>query len=78
MPACRSSSENTRKMQLKPILNKISPRAHTDLEFDVFGIPGKLMKYVVHLSKRNFKNKLYFFIQAAQTAMNQFLVSQGI
>jgi hypothetical protein len=52
MAACRSSSENTRKMNLKPILNKTSPRAHIELEFDVFGVLGKLVKYVVHLFKR--------------------------
>jgi hypothetical protein len=52
MAACRSSSKNTRKMNLKPNLNKTSPWAHMELEFDVFGIPGKLVKYVVHLSKR--------------------------
>jgi hypothetical protein len=31
---------------------KNSPRAHTELELDVFGIHGKLVKYVVHSSKR--------------------------
>jgi hypothetical protein len=39
-------------MNFKPILNKTSPRAHTELEFDVLGIPQKLVKYVAHLSKR--------------------------
>jgi hypothetical protein len=48
MVACRSSSKNTRKMNLKPILNKTLPHAHMELEFDVLGIPGKLVKYVVH------------------------------
>jgi hypothetical protein len=52
MVVCGSSSENTGKMNLKPILNKISPRAHTILELDVLGVPGKLVKYVVHLSKK--------------------------
>jgi hypothetical protein len=51
MAACRSSSENTRKMSLIAILNKTSPRAHTELELDVLGVPRKLVKYVVHLSK---------------------------
>jgi hypothetical protein len=50
--ACRSSLENTGKMNLRPILNKTSLRAHTELEFDMFGIPGKLVKYVVHSSQR--------------------------
>jgi hypothetical protein len=48
MAACRSSSENIGKMNLIPILNKNSPRAHTELELDVLGVPGKLVKYVVH------------------------------
>jgi hypothetical protein len=37
MAACRSSSENTRKMSLIPVFNKNSPRAHTESEFDVLG-----------------------------------------
>jgi hypothetical protein len=52
MAACRSSLENTRKINLKPILNKTSPSAHTESEFEVFGVLGKLVKYIVHLSKR--------------------------
>jgi hypothetical protein len=52
MVACRSSFENTRKMSLIPIFNKTSPWAHTELELDVLGIHGKLVKYVVHLCKR--------------------------
>jgi hypothetical protein len=28
------------------------PRAHTELEFDVLSVDGKLVKYVVHSSKR--------------------------
>jgi hypothetical protein len=51
MAACRSSSENTRKMSLIPIFNKNSPRVHTESELDVLGVHGKLVKYVVHLSK---------------------------
>jgi hypothetical protein len=46
MGACRSSSENTEKMNLQPILNKTSPWAHMELEFDMLGVPGKLLKYV--------------------------------
>jgi hypothetical protein len=33
-------------------LNKNSPRAHSESKFDVLGVHGKLVKYVVHLSKR--------------------------
>jgi hypothetical protein len=40
------------KMNLIPVLNKTSPPAHTESELDVFCVPRKLVKYVVHLSKR--------------------------
>jgi hypothetical protein len=36
-------------MNLKPILNITSPRAHTKLESKVFGVPKKFVKYVVYL-----------------------------
>jgi hypothetical protein len=52
MPACRSSSENTGKISLIPVFNKNLPRAHTVLELDVLGVHRKLVKYVVHSSKR--------------------------
>jgi hypothetical protein len=52
MAACRSSSENTRKMSLIPVFNKTSPQAHTESELDVLGVYGKLVKYVDHSSKR--------------------------
>jgi hypothetical protein len=52
MAACKSSLENTGKMTLLPVFNIASPRAHTELELDVLGVLGKLVKYVVHLSKR--------------------------
>jgi hypothetical protein len=52
MAACRSCLENTRKMNLISVLNKTSPLVHTELESNVFGIPRKLIKYVVHCSKR--------------------------
>jgi hypothetical protein len=52
MVACRSSFENTRKMNLIPILNKTSPHAHMELQLDMLGVPTKLVKYVVHLFKR--------------------------
>jgi hypothetical protein len=52
MVACRSSSKNTGKMSLIPVFNKNSPWAHTELELDVLGVHGKLVKYVVHSSKR--------------------------
>jgi hypothetical protein len=52
MVACRSSLENTGKMSLILVFNKNSPRAHMELEFNVLGVHRKLVKYVVHLSKR--------------------------
>jgi hypothetical protein len=54
MGACRSSSENTRKMSLIPVFNKNLPRAHMESEFDVLGVHGKLVKYAVHSSKRKY------------------------
>jgi hypothetical protein len=52
MAACRSSLENTGKMSLILVFNKNSPRAHTESELDVLGVHRKLVKYVVHSSKR--------------------------
>jgi hypothetical protein len=49
--AYRSSLENTRKMNLILVFNKNLPRAHTESELGVFGVHGKLVKYVVHLLK---------------------------
>jgi hypothetical protein len=52
MVACRSSLENTRKMNLIPVFNKNLPRAQMESEFDVLGVHRNLVKYVVHLFKR--------------------------
>jgi hypothetical protein len=52
MAACRSSLENIGKMSLILVFNKNSPRAHTESELGMLGVHGKLVKYVVHLSKR--------------------------
>jgi hypothetical protein len=52
MVAWRSASENTRKMSLIPVFIITLPRAHMESELDVLGVHGKLVKYVVHLSKR--------------------------
>jgi hypothetical protein len=78
MVACRSISENTRKMSLIPVFNKTSARAHMELELDVLGVHGKLVKYVVHSSKRKKIKKLLFFTQVAQTEIDQFLVSRNL
>jgi hypothetical protein len=39
-------------MSLIPVFNKNSPQAHIESELDVLGVHWKLVKYVVHLSKR--------------------------
>jgi hypothetical protein len=39
-------------MSLISIFNKTSPQAHAESEFGVFGVPEKLVKYVIHLSKK--------------------------
>jgi hypothetical protein len=41
------------KINLIPILNKTSPRAHMESELGVLGVSGKLVKYTIHSSKRN-------------------------
>jgi hypothetical protein len=43
----------------------------------VFGVPKKLVNYVVHLSKRKISKNLFFFTEAAQTAIDQFLDSRN-
>jgi hypothetical protein len=52
MVACRSSSENIGKMNLIPVLNKTSSLNHTKLKLDMLDVSRKLVKYVVHSSKR--------------------------
>jgi hypothetical protein len=62
-------------MSFIPLFNKNLPQAHMELEFDVLGVHGKLVKYVVQ--KKKLKKKLFFFTQAIQTAIDQFLVSRN-
>jgi hypothetical protein len=50
--AYRNSSENTREMNLIPVFSKTSPQAYMESKLDVLDVLGKLVKYVVHLSKR--------------------------
>jgi hypothetical protein len=47
------------------------------VKYDVLGVHGKLVKYVVHSFKRKKLKKLLFFTQAAQIAIDQFLVSRN-
>jgi hypothetical protein len=64
-------------MSLILVFNKHSPQAHTESELDVLGVHGKLVKYVVHSSKRKNGKKIKFFTRAAQTAIDEFLVSRN-
>jgi hypothetical protein len=64
-------------MNLKPVLNKTSPQAHIELEFDVVGVPGKLVKYVVHMSKRKIEKKNCFSSNMLPKLSTSFW-SQGI
>jgi hypothetical protein len=64
-------------MSLILVFNKNSPRAHTKLELGVLGVHEKLVKYVVHSFKEKIEKNLFFFTQAAQTAIDQFLVSRN-
>jgi hypothetical protein len=70
MAACRSSLGNTGKMRLIPFFNKTSPWAHAESELDMLGVHRKVVKYVVHLSKRKNLKKLLFFTQVAKTAID--------
>ena len=50
-------SKNARKMILQPISNIELSQTHTQLELDMHGVAGKLMKDVVHLWRENFEGK---------------------
>jgi hypothetical protein len=52
MAVCRSSLENTGKMSIILVFNKNLPQAPTESELDVLGVHRKLVKYVIHSSKR--------------------------
>ena len=44
------------KKNLQPILNKNAPHYHLELEFDMFVIAKRLVKYVIILSKIKYLN----------------------
>jgi hypothetical protein len=44
------------------LATKNSSRAHTESELDVLGVHGKLVKYVVHSSKRKNIRKIIFIL----------------
>jgi hypothetical protein len=77
MVASRSSSKNIGKMNLIDLLNKTSSGAHTKLELDVLGVFKKLVKYAVYKSKERIEKNIFFFTQATQTTIDQFLVSRN-
>jgi hypothetical protein len=61
-------------MNLIPVLNKGSPWVHTESELGVLGVHSKLVEYVVPRPKEKIEKKIFFFTQAAQIAIDQFLV----
>jgi hypothetical protein len=75
MATCRSSSNNIEKMNLKSVLNKNSPWAHTELEFDVLGVSRKLVKFVVHSCKK-FLKKIFCSLEGFKL-QNWFWVSRS-
>jgi hypothetical protein len=64
-------------MGLIPIFIKNLPRAHTKSKFDVLGVHRKLVKYVVHLSKRKIEKK-YFSSHKLPKQQSTSFWSQGI
>jgi hypothetical protein len=58
--------------------NKNSPRAHTESELGMLGVHGKLVKYVVHLSKRKNLKKNYFSSHKLPKQQLTSFWSQGI
>jgi hypothetical protein len=57
MATCRSPLKNKGNLNLQLILNNNSPWAHTNLELDVLGVAGKLLKYIIRLSKKKLEKK---------------------
>jgi hypothetical protein len=53
-----------------------SPSAYTESELDVLGVPDKLVKYVVHLSK--ILKKIYFSSHKLPKLQSTTIWSQGI
>jgi hypothetical protein len=44
-----------------------------ELEFDMLGVAGKLVKYILFsLLKEKIEKNIFFFIQAAQTQLTSF------
>jgi hypothetical protein len=65
-------------MSLILVFNKNLPRGHTKSELDVLGVHGKLVKYVVHSSKRKNGKKNYFSSHKLPKQQSTSFWSQGI
>jgi hypothetical protein len=65
-------------MSLILVLNKNLARAHTELELDMLGIHGKLVKYVVHSSKRKKLKNIIFSSHKLSKQQSTSFWSQGI
>ena len=65
-------------MNFLSILNKTSPQAHTESELDVLGVLRKLVKYVVHLSKKKIEKKNHFSSHKLPKGQSTSFWSQGI
>jgi hypothetical protein len=76
MAACRSSLENTEN--LIPVLNKTSPRAHTELELGVFGVHGKACEICSSLVQKKILKKNYFSSHKLPKLQSTSFWSQGI
>jgi hypothetical protein len=65
-------------MSLILVFNKNSPWAHMESELDVLGVHGKLVKYVVHSSKRKKLKFFYFSSHRLPKQQSTSFWSQGI
>jgi hypothetical protein len=65
-------------MNLILVLNKTSPHAHMESELGVLGVHGKLVKYVVHSSKRKKLKKNDFSSHKLPRQQSTNFWSQGI
>jgi hypothetical protein len=65
-------------MSLIPVFNKNLPRVHTESELGVLGVHGKLVKYVVHSSKRKKLKHNYFSSHKLPKQQSTSFWSQGI
>jgi hypothetical protein len=67
----RSSSKNTRKLNLQVITNTIR------IKFGVFGVAGKLVKEVTFQLRAKFLTKKFLFQEVGHSANNLFWVSRN-